>query len=57
MDSGILPRSSYFGKTYSGTQKLSKQLAEIKLEFDKFVLPKIKDLDIKSKIYEPKLRD
>lgn len=57
MDSSILPKSSYFGQTYGWTKKLAKQLADIKLEFDKFVLPKIKDLDIKSKIYEPKLRD
>lgn len=56
-DSTIFPRSTYFGGNHSKTKNIHAALKDVKLEFEKVVLPKIKDLQVTWKIHEPKLTD
>jgi len=60
VDSWLLWYNSYHwykGATFDEIKWISKLMKSIKMEFNKVVEPKIKDLEIKYKKYEPKLRD
>lgn len=47
----------YKGASFDEIKWIDKLMKSIKIEFNKIVEPKIKDLEIKYKKYEPKLRD